>query len=167
MLPVLQRELIKKRGWVTMDEVMDYFAVSQITPGIIAVNVATFTGFKRLGFAGGVIATVGLVLPGVTVMILFSGFIGQFAELEIVRHAFTGIRVAVCALILDTVIKLYKGVIQNYKSVIFIICAFILAAVFSVSPVLIVAGSAFAAFLFFPPISRSKIREENEKEKEN
>ena len=151
MMPVLQRELIKKRAWTTMDEVMDYFAIAQITPGIIAVNVATFVGFKRLGLAGGIIATAGLILPGICLMIIFSVFIRQFSEYDVIRHAFTGIRIAVCALIFDTLIKLQKGVIQNYKSVIILVCVFVLSAVFGVSPVFIVAGSALAGFLFFRP----------------
>ncbi|MCL2721808.1 MAG: chromate transporter [Treponema sp.] len=156
MMPVLQRELINKRNWITMEEVMDYFAIAQITPGIIAVNVATFVGYKRLGFLGGIIATIGLILPGVTLMIIISVFIKQFADYEIVRHAFVGIRIAVCALIFDTLIKLQKGVIQNYKSVIIIICVFILSAVFSFSPVFLILGSALAGFLFFRPPSSSK-----------
>jgi len=157
MMPVLQRELIKKRNWITMDEVIDYYAVSQITPGIIAVNVATFVGYKRFGLAGGIAATIGLIAPGVTLMIIISVFIKQFAEYEVIRHAFTGVRIAVCALIFDTLMKLQKGVMQNYKSVIILVCVFILSAVFSVSPVLIVAGSALAGFLFFrpPPVSHN------------
>jgi len=153
MIPVLQRELIKKRNWTSMDEVMDYFAIAQITPGIIAVNVATFVGFKRLGLAGGIIATIGLILPGVSLMIILSIFIKQFAEYEIVRNAFIGIRIAVCALIFDTLIKLQKGVIQNYKSVIILVCVFILSAVFSLSPVYLIIGSALAGFIFFRPPS--------------
>ena len=164
MMPILQRELIKKRSWITMDEVIDYYALSQATPGIIAVNVATFVGFKRLSFAGGIIATIGLIVPGVTLMIIISVFMKQFAENEVIRHAFTGIRIAVCALILDTLIKLQKGVMQNYKCIILFLSAFILSAVFSASPVLIVTGSAVAGFLFFrlPSVSHNKEKKEEE-----
>jgi len=147
-MPFLERELIKKRNWTNMDEVMNFFAIAQITPGIIAVNIATFIGFKRNGVAGAVIATLGLIIPGAALMIIISLFISQAAENEIVRHAFTGIRIAVCALILDTLIKLKKGVIKNYKSVIIIIIAFILSAVFSVSPVFIIIASALFGFIF-------------------
>ena len=121
MIPIVDRELIKKRGWVTMDEVMDYFALAQITPGIIAVNVATFVGYKRLGIIGGILATIGIIVPGVTLMIIFSVSIRQIAEYEVVHHAFTGIRLSVCAFILNTIIKLHKGVIQNYKSIIILV----------------------------------------------
>lgn len=149
MIPVLDRELIKKRNWVDMDEVMDYYTIAQITPGIIAVNVATFTGYKRKGIAGGIIATIGLILPGVILMMIISGFIRRFADYEIVRHAFTGIRLSVCALITSTLLKLNKGVMRNYKTVIVFICAFILSAVFSLSPVFIILGAGLAGFLFF------------------
>lgn len=150
MLPVLERELIKKRGWITMDEVMDYYTIAQITPGVIAVNVATFVGHKRKGIAGGVAATLGLIFPGVLLMILISLFIQNFAEYPVVRHAFAGIRVAVGALIVNTVIKLVKGYFKNYKSVILFIAAFVLSAVFSASPVLIILGAGIAGFFLFP-----------------
>ena len=150
MLPVLERELIKKRGWIDMDEVIDYFTIAQITPGVIAVNVATFVGYKRKGLVGGIAATIGLILPGVCLMLLVSLFIRRFAEYPVVRHAFTGIRIAVGALILNTVIRLVKGFFKNYKTVILFIAAFVLSTVFSVSPVLIILGAGLAGFLFFP-----------------
>ena len=149
MIPVLQRELIKKRGWIDMDEVMDYFTIAQITPGIIAVNVATFAGYKRKGLFGGIAATIGLILPGCCLMIIIALFLKQFAEYEPVRHAFTGIRVAVCALILDTVLKLFKGLFKDYRAIIIFTAAFILSAIFSLSPVFIIMGAGLAGFLFF------------------
>ena len=151
MLPVLDRELIKKRRWVTMDEILDYYTIAQITPGIIAVNVATFVGNKRKGLLGGIIATIGLILPGVSLMLLVSLFISRFAEYQMVQRAFAGIRVAVCALILDTVLKLVKGFFKNYKSIIIFVIAFALQAVFSVSPVYIILGAGLAGFLLFSP----------------
>lgn len=150
MIPALERELIKKRGWVTMDEALDYFTIAQITPGIIAVNVATFVGYKRKGAAGGIIATVGLMLPGVCLMLLISLFLRRFAEYPMVRRAFTGIRIAVGALVLDTVLKLFKGVFKNYRALIICAAAFTLSAVLSLSPVYIILGAGAAGFLFFP-----------------
>jgi chromate transporter len=156
ILPVLDRELIKKRGWITMDEVMDYFTIAQITPGIIAVNIATFVGYRRKGVAGGITATIGLVLPGVSLMLLISLFIQRFAEYKVVQRAFTGIRIAVCALILDTVLKLVKGFFKNYKSILIFVIAFALSVLFSVSPVYIILGAGLAGFLLFSPHSRNK-----------
>jgi len=150
LLPLLERDLVKKRGWLTLDEVMDYFSIAQITPGIIAVNVSTFTGCKRKGPVGGLIATIGFILPGVIVMILVSLFINRFAEYRVVRHAFAGIRIAVGALILATILKLIKGFFKNFRTVIIFIVAFVLSAVFSTSPVFIVLGAALAGFALFP-----------------
>jgi len=151
IVPVLERELIKKRGWITMDEVLDFYTIAQITPGIIAVNVATFVGCKRKGFFGGAIATVGLILPGVSLMMLVSLFVKHFAEYPLVQRALAGIRLAVCALILDTSIKLFKGFFKNYRAIIISVIAFVLSAVFSVSPVYIILGAGFAGFLLFRP----------------
>jgi chromate transporter len=150
MMPVLEREVIKKRGWVNMDEVLDYFTIGQITPGIIAVNVATFVGYKRKGIVGGVIATIGVILPGVCLMLLISFFLRRFAEYPVVRHAFTGIRIAVGALVLDTALKLFRGVFKNYKSVIICAAAFALSVGLSLSPVYIILGAGVAGFLLFP-----------------
>ena len=159
MVPVLDRELIKKRGWIDMNEVMDYYTIAQITPGIIAVNVATFVGYKRRGLMGGIIGTIGLCMPSCLLMIIISLFLKRFAEYEAVQHAFTGIRVAVCALILDTIIKLLKGLFKEYRAVILFIAAFALSAVFSFSPVFIILGAGIAGFLLFrtaEPISQDK-----------
>ena len=149
IVPTIDRELIKKRGWITMDDVMDYFTLAQITPGILAVNIATFVGCKRNGFIGGVIATIGLVLPGVSLMMIIALFVQRFAEYPLVQHALAGIRLAVCALILDTTIKLFRGFFKNYKALIISIIAFVLSAVFSVSPVFIILGAGLAGFVFF------------------
>jgi len=154
VIPVLEREMIKKRGWLTMDEVLDFYTIAQITPGIIMVNIATFVGCKRKGIPGGIIATVSLVLPGISLMLLISLFIKRFAEYPVVRHAFSGIRLAVCALILDTTIKLFKGFWKDYKAMIISVIAFALSAVFSVSPVYIILVAGLAGFLLFSPRSK-------------
>ena len=164
LIPIVERELIKKRNWITHEEMMDYFTVAQITPGIIAVNLATFIGFKRKGIFGGIISTSALVLPGVLLMVIISHFLKRFSEYEIVNHAFTGIRLAVCALIIDIIFRIHKGIIQNFKSVIVFVCVFILSAVFGLSPVFIVTGAGLAGFLFFRSASPPKINAEKEEE---
>jgi chromate transporter len=151
IIPVLERELIKKRGWLAMDEILDFYTIAQITPGIIAVNLATFTGCRRKGLLGGALATIGLVLPGVCRMMVVSVFVQRFAEYPIVQHSLAGIRLAVCALILDTSIKLIKNFFKNYKSIIICVIAFALSAVFSVSPVYVVLGAGIAGFLLYVP----------------
>jgi chromate transporter len=149
MIPVVERELINKRGWINMDEVMDYYTVAQITPGIIAVNLSTFVGCKREGPLGGLLATLGFVLPGVSFVTAIAVFLANFADLPVVRHAFAGIRVAVCALILDTVIKLVRGIFKDGKAVVIYALAFALSALWGVSPALLIAASGLLGLLVF------------------
>jgi chromate transporter len=149
MIPVVERELINKKGWISMEEVMDYYTIAQITPGIIGVNLSTFVGCKRKGSLGGFLATLGFVLPGVVFITLIAVFLANFADLPLVKHAFTGIRVAVCALIVDTVIKLVKGVFKNRKAMVMYALVFLLSARWSVSPVLLVAAAGLLGLLVF------------------
>jgi len=162
MIPVLERELIKKKGWLDMTEVMEYYTIAQITPGIITVNVATFVGCKRKGALGGIIATLGVITPGVLLMVIVSVFIKRFAEYEAVRHAFTGIRVAVCALILGTVIKLFKDSLKKASGIVIFICVFVLSAVFSTSPALLILGAGIAGFFLYSPPKRKPANDKQE-----
>ena len=124
MLPILQREIVENRGWATEEELTDYFAIGQCTPGIIAVNTATFIGRKRDGIPGGVCATLGVVFPSVVIISLLAGVITQFSELMWVKNAFAGIRVCVCVLIANAVWKLgKKSVVDRWTAGIFALVA--------------------------------------------
>jgi len=138
MLPMLQREVVEKRGWCTDEELMDYYAIGQCTPGIIAVNTATFVGQKTRGVAGGIMATLGVVAPSLVIITVIAAFIQNFADLAIVQNAFAGIRVCVCVLILNAVLKLLKSsVVDKSTAVIYAVVA-ILATVTDLSPVVFV-----------------------------
>lgn len=106
MLPILQRELADQREWLTEEELMDYYAIGQCTPGIIALNVATFTGRKRGGDLGGVVATAGFILPSLCIIIALAGVITSVEHLKWVQNAFAGIRACICVQILNAVIRL-------------------------------------------------------------
>jgi chromate transporter len=151
MIPVVDRELIKKRGWATMDEVMDYYTIAQITPGIIAINLSTFVGYKQKGLLGGFLATIGFALPGVTLITVLALFISNFADIPAVQHAFAGIRIAVGALILDTVIKMVKGVFKDIKALLIYIIAFALSVIWNASPMLIVLGAGLVGLVVYWP----------------
>lgn len=129
MLPILQREVVEKKGWATNEELTDYFAVGQCTPGIIAVNTATFIGYKYRGAAGGVIATLGLVFPSLVIITAIAAFLSNFADFPVVRHALAGINAAVVALIASSVVKLGKSTLKNGAAVAIFLCVLILAAV--------------------------------------
>ena len=147
MLPMLQKELVDKYHWVTEEELLDYFAIGQCTPGIIAVNTATFIGYKRKGIIGGITATFGVIFPSLVIITIIAAVLQNFADIPAVQHAFAGIRVAVCALIISAVLKLWK------KSVVDIFCggiflASLLVMIFlSVSPIIIVVVSALLGIL--------------------
>lgn len=113
MLPILQREVVDNKKWATEEELMDYFAIGQCTPGIIAVNTATFIGQKNKGILGGIIATLGVVFPSLIIISLLAGVIEAFSHIELVQHAFGGIRICVCVLIINAVTKLYKKAVVD------------------------------------------------------
>ena len=98
MLPMLQKEVVENRGWATEEELADYFAIGQCTPGVIAVNTATFVGYREAGILGGVMATLGVIFPSLVIITIIAAFIRNFADLPVVKHAFSGIRVCVCVL---------------------------------------------------------------------
>lgn len=144
MLPILQREVVENKGWATEEELTDYFAIGQCTPGIIAVNTATFIGQKQRGVLGGIFATLGLVFPSLIIISVLAGVITHFADIAAVQNAFAGIRVCVCVLIFNAVIKLWqKAVVDKPTLVIFVL---VLAGAFftSLSPAIFVllAGCA-------------------------
>lgn len=147
MLPILQRELVDNRGWVTEEELADYYAIGQCTPGIIAVNTATFIGAKRKGIIGGIVATIGVVFPSMVIISIIAAFLQNFADYPVVIHAFAGIRVCVCVLILNAIIKLWKkAVIDLPTLIIFLVVA--AGSVFtSLSPVIYVIGAAVAGII--------------------
>lgn len=144
MLPILEREIVDKKKWATEEELSDYFAVAQCTPGIIAVNTATFIGEKQKGILGGILATLGVVFPSLVIITLLASVILVFSNNVIVQHAFGGIRVCVCVLILNSVLKLAKTSIKDAKALIIFIIVLILAVLTSLSPVyfVLIAGVA-------------------------
>lgn len=144
MLPMLERELIDNRGWTTNEELMDYFAVAQCTPGVIAVNTATFIGYKLYGNLGGIVATLGVVFPSLVIITTIAGVLTNFADIPAVKHAFAGVRVCVCVLIFNAVVKLWKGAIKDKTALVLFIVIFLLSVFLDVSPVVYVIACAAA-----------------------
>ena len=144
MLPMLERELIDNRGWTTNEELMDYFAVAQCTPGVIAVNTATFIGYKLYGNLGGIVATLGVVFPSLVIITTIAGVLTNFADIPAVKHAFAGVRVCVCVLIFNAVVKLWKGAIKDKTALVLFVVIFLLSVFLEVSPVVYVIACAAA-----------------------
>ena len=152
MLPLLQRDLEETRHWTTTDELMDYFAIGQCTPGIIALNVSTFIEQKKKGIPGALAATLGFLTMPIIIIIIIAAFLQNFAELEVVQHAFAGIRVCVCVLIVQAVLRLWKKSVVDAKCIILYLVIFALTVFSKMMPVslpaavLVIAAGVFGIF---------------------
>ena len=148
MLPILEREIVENKGWATHEELMDYYAVGQCTPGVIAVNTATFVGYSQGGAAGGIFATLGVVFPSIVIITVIAGVLTNFSDIPAVKSAFAAIRVCVCVLIFNAVVKLWKGAIKDKAALLLCLAVFALSVFLDISPVLFVIFCAAAGILF-------------------
>ena len=147
MLPILQREVVEKKGWAKDEELTDYYAIGQCTPGIIAVNVATFIGYKFKGRLGGIIATLGVVFPSVVIISLIAAFLSNFADIPVVAHALNGVNACVVAMIASSVLKLGKSTVKDKVTVGIFLAVLVLAFFFGLSPVLLVVAAGLTGYV--------------------
>ncbi len=147
MLPILEREVVEKKKWVTEEEIMDYYAIGQCTPGVIAVNTATFTGRRIAGTGGAIVATAGVVFPSIIIITIIAALISGFAKLRVVQEALAGIRVCVCVLIFNAVYKMWKKAVVDKVTLVMYLLILIAAVFFNASPVLTVVLAAAAGIL--------------------
>ncbi len=147
MIPILEREIVDRHGWATNEELMDYYAVGQCTPGVIAVNTATFIGHKQSGFLGGIVATLGVVFPSVVIITLIAGILTTFADIPAVKSAFAAIRVCVCVLIFNAVLKLWKGAVKDKAALCLFLLVFGLSVFLDISPVIFVIVCAVSGIV--------------------
>ena len=144
MLPILQREVVEKKGWATEEDLLDYYAVGQCTPGIIAVNTGTFVGCKQAGITGGILASLGVVTPSLLIITAIAALLSNFAHLPVVINAFAGIRICVCVLILNAVVKLWKKAVVDKITLVIFLIVFLLSAFAGLGPVWFVLLAAVA-----------------------
>ena len=147
MIPILEREIVDRQRWASSEELMDYYAVGQCTPGVIAVNTATFIGYKVGGIAGGIIATLGVVFPSLVIITLIAGILTNFADIPAVKSAFSAVRVCVCVLIFNSVLKLWKGAVKDKGALALFLLVFVLSVFFDISPVVFVLFCAAAGIV--------------------
>ncbi len=147
MLPILQREVVDHKGWATEEELMDYFAIGQCTPGVIAVNTATFVGHKQKGIPGGIMTTLGVVFPSLIIISLLAGVIEAFSHITLVQNAFGGIRICVCVLIINATVKLAKKAVVNLPTLIIFLTVAFGSYFLSLSPIIFVVISAIAGIV--------------------
>lgn len=147
MLPMLQKEVVEKRKWATEEQLIDYYAVGQCTPGIIAVNTATFVGYNNFGLKGAIAATAGIVFPSWVIIMIIAAFINNFAELAVVQHAFAGIRAAVGVLVINAIVKLWKSGVKDWIGIVIFAVTFVVSMIFDLSPVYVVIGAVAVGIL--------------------
>ncbi len=149
MLPMFRRELVEKYGWATDEEILNYYAISQSLPGIIAVNVATFVGYRKRGFLGAFFSVCGIVLPSLLIITIIAIFFNQFSKYVYVQKALLGIRIAVASLLSVITYELIKKSIKNIFTVL-VFAAVIAAILFlKMSPVYVVLLSIFAGSIYW------------------
>ena len=147
MIPILERENVDRHGWATSEELMDYYAVGQCTPGVIAVNTATFVGYSVAGVPGGIMATLGVVFPSVVIITVIAGILTNFADLPSVKSAFAAIRVCVCVLIFNAVMKLWKKAVPDKATLVLFLLVFLLSVFLDLSPIVFVVLCAVAGIV--------------------
>lgn len=142
MIPLIQKEAVEKHGWVTDEDILEIIAIAESTPGPIAINSATFVGYRTCGVLGSVCATLGVVLPSFVIIYAISFVLRQFQEIKAVQYAFQGIRAGVLALLCKALWGMYKKNTKNWVSYIVMAGAFILTGLLDVSVLPVLVGCA-------------------------
>lgn len=149
MIPMIQKEVVDKHHWVTAEDVLNYYAISQCTPGAIAVNLSTFIGGKIDGFLGALAATLGVITPSIIIISIIATFLSNFSSLDVVKHALAGIQIAVCVLMFGAVKNLFKTSIVDIPSLIICLVAFLLAYFTNIPTVLLVILASVFGYVFY------------------
>lgn len=148
MLPFIEKEIIEKHHWATEEEVLDYFAIGQCTPGIIAVNTATFTGYFQKGIIGGIVATLGVVSPSIIIIGLIATVLPTFQDIPVVQHALNGVSIGVCVLMTTSILKLWKSSIKDGFGYFIFTVSLIIAAVFKTATIWIIVLAAVCGIIY-------------------
>jgi len=156
MMPIMQREVVDKKGWASDEDILKILVISESTPGVLAVNSATFIGYKIRGFWGSFFATLGVVIPSFVIISLLSFFILEFKQNEIVAHAFSGIRAGVAMLIFNAVFKLSKKMRKNWFTYLIVAFAFLTMLLTNLSPILLLFIGALAGIVYGAVETRKK-----------
>ena len=165
MMPMMQRELVDKRNWITEEDLIDYYAIGQSTPGIIAVNVSTFVGYKRMGIIGGIIGTLGVISPSLLIIMILANLIDSVDEFPVVQRALRGVNVAVAALLTSVIYKFAKKTIKNIWHVLYMLVSFSLIYFLKVQSYWIIIGSlVIGCIIAF--INQKKLKKSDKEDKE-
>lgn len=146
MLPILQREVVEKKHWATDADLTDYYAIGQCTPGVIAVNTATFIGYRYKGLAGGILATLGVISPSILIISVIAVCLSNFADIPVVQHALRGVNACVVALIASSVIKLGKSTVKDALTAVIFLVVLVLAFFVGLSPALLILAAGVVGY---------------------
>ncbi len=147
MIPILEREVVQNKGWASSEELMDYYAVGQCTPGVIAVNTGIFIGYKTAGIPGGIAAALGVVTPSVVIITVIASLLSNFADIPAVKSAFAAVRACVCVLIFNSVLKLWKNAVKDLPALILLLVVLAGSLFLDISPVVFVIACAVCGLL--------------------
>ena len=147
MLPMLQKEVVDTYHWTTEEELMDFYAIGQCTPGVIAVNTATFIGYKQKGLIGGITATLGVVFPSLVIITVIASVISNFSSLAFVQSAFVGIRIVVAALVINVVIKMLRTSLKDWIGILIFLAVLFIGLFIAISPIYTIIGAAIIGIL--------------------
>lgn len=168
VLPMLEKEIADKKHWTNQEELTDYFAIGQCTPGLIAVNVATFIGNKRKGISGGIAATLGFATPSIIIILCLASLLSNFSDMPAVKHAFAGIRVAVAILIIHSVIKMWKSSVVDVATLAIFLAVALISSFSNISPIIPITISALLGIVINTVIKkRLPVSESDDKSSEN
>ena len=163
MMPMMQKELVDKKQWITEEDLIDYYAVGQSTPGMIAVNVSTFVGYNQLGILGGIVATLGMVTPSIIIITILAGLINSIDEYPVVQKALRGINVAVAALFTSVIVKFVKKTIKKPLHVLLMLISFTLVYFFKVQSFWIILAAILCGVVITTVSIRKAAKQEEEK----
>lgn len=148
MLPMIQKEIAEKKKWATEEEIVDYYALGQCTPGIIAVNTATFIGYKQNGIAGAFFSTLGMITPSIIIITIIATFFDKFHQNNFVQAGLNGMKIGVIALIVHIVLRLWKKSVKNVFGYILAIISFLLLILINISPIFVIFFAAIAGIIY-------------------
>ena len=147
MIPLIQKETVETNKWISDDDILEIIAIAESTPGPIAINSATFVGYKVCGFWGSFFATLGVVLPSFIIILIISYILREFQNIKAVKYAFNGIRAGVLALLIKAIISMYKKVQKNLVSYIVMAFSFIIVAFFDINVLFVIIGCALIGLI--------------------
>jgi len=156
IVPILQKEIIANRNWIKEEELIDYYAIAQCLPGIIASNTAMIIGYKRKGISGVIAAVIGIAIPSFVIILIIAMFIKNFMQYEAVTHAFNGIRAAVLALITGAAIKMWKNGVKDIFGLLIFLISLAVLIIFNVSPIIPIIAAAVCGIIIKEAGMRNK-----------